>query len=97
MKNNKVNQVTHSVNVTQKEIYVSIGYISSFVGLTSMRLHSILKEAECIYKGKRRLYPFGKTILFLMEHNVFKYSKNLTDNGKKIRQLQGVKNGKFSK
>jgi hypothetical protein len=84
------NKVTHSIQVTPSEIYVSIGYISSFIGLCTMRLHTVLKGAEHIYRGKRRLYPFGKTILYLLEHNNFKYTTNLTSNGFKIRQIQGV-------
>ncbi len=88
------NRVTHSTELIPGELYVSIGYISLFVGLSNMRLHTVLKNAEHIYHGKRRLFPFGKTILYLIEKNSFKYSKNLTVNGKKIKQLQGViKNG----
>jgi len=83
------NKVTHSMKVTPSEVYVSIGYITAFIGLTNMRLHTALKGAEHIYRGKRRLYPFGRTILYLLEHNNFKYTKNLSDNGFKIRQIQG--------
>lgn len=97
MKKYKQDKVTHSIDVTPNEVFVSIGYLSAFIGLTNMRLHIALEKADHIYKGKRRLFPFGKTILYLMENNTFKYSKNLTNNGNKIRQLQGVKNGKFSK
>jgi len=86
----KENRVTHSIQITPSEVYVSIGYISSFIGLSNMRLHTVLKGAEHIYRGKRRLYPFGKTILYLLEHNNFKYTKNLTNDGFKIRQIQGV-------
>lgn len=96
MSKTKKGKVTQSINITQNDIYVSIGYLSAFIGLTSMRLHIALKEADHILNGKRRLYPFGKTILYLMETNTFKYSKNLTKNGKTIRRLQGGKNGKFS-
>jgi len=86
----KKNRVTHSIQITPSEVYVSIGYISSFIGLSNMRLHTVLKGAEHIYRGKRRLYPFGKTILYLLEHNNFKYTKNLTNDGFKIRQIQGA-------
>lgn len=79
---------TYSLNPLQDDIYVSIGYISNFVGLCTVRLHKILKDMEYKYQGKRKVYPFGKTILFLLEYHTFKYSKNLTFNGMKIRELQ---------
>jgi len=90
MQCNYKNKITHSIKVTTSDVFVSIGYISSFTGLCNARLHKILKGAECTYQGKRKLYPFGKTILYMMEYNSFKYSKYLTENGKKIKQLQGV-------
>ena len=90
MKCNYNNKITHSINIKTNDIFVSIGYISSFIGLCNARLHKILKGAEYIHQGKRRLYPFGKTLLYIMEHNKFKYSKYLTDNGKQIRKIQGA-------
>jgi hypothetical protein len=88
MKNKKTNLVTHSIQINQKDTFVSIGYISSFIGLCNMQLHTLLKGANYIYRGKRKLYPFGETILYLIEHKNFKYSKYLTSNGTKIKQLQ---------
>ncbi len=97
MQCNQQHRVTHSTELTPGELYVSIGYISLFIGLSNMRLHTVLKNAEHIYHGKRKLYPLGKTILYLIENNSFKYSKNLTVNGKKMKQLQGVINNELRK
>lgn len=91
MKSEQEKSITHSIKVLQDDIYVSIGYISKFIGICSARLHTILKDSECIYQGKRKLYPFARTILYLMENNVFRYSKYLTKNGKKIREIQRIK------
>ena len=79
---------TYSLNPMQDDLYVSIGYISNFIGMSAVRLHEILKDMEHKHQGKRKVYPFGKTILFLLEYNRFKYSKNLTTSGIKMRQLQ---------
>jgi hypothetical protein len=91
MKCNYKNKVTHSIKITPGEIFVSIGYISLFIGLSTTRLHSILRGAEHINNGKRRLYPFGATLLFIMKYNSFKYSKYLTNNGKNMKYIQGIK------
>lgn len=91
MKEKDKTMFTHSLKPMKDDLYVSIGYISNFVGICSMRLHTVLKDMDYKYQGKRKLYPFGKTILFLIENNTFRYSKNLTDNGKKIRNIQRMK------
>ncbi len=94
MKEESKTMFTHSLNPMKDDIYVSIGYISNFVGISSVRLHEILKGMDYKYQGKRKIYPFGRTILFLLEKTIFKYSKNLTNNGNKMRKLQRIKNAK---
>lgn len=90
MKEKNKNLFTHSLTPMQDDIYVSIGYISNFIGMSSVRLHEILKAMKYKYQGNRKLYPFGETILFLLENSTFKYSKNLTENGNRIRKLQRI-------
>ena len=88
MKEESKSMFTHSLNPMKDDIYVSIGYISNFVGISSVRLHEVLKGMKHKHQGKTKIYPFGRIIRFLLEKNTFKYSKNLTHNGKKMRKLQ---------
>lgn len=90
MKEKDKTLVTYSFNPMQNDIYVSIGYLSSFIGISVVRLNDILKSIDHKYQGNRKLYPFGETILFLLENSTFKYSKNLTKNGNRIRKLQRI-------
>ena len=94
MKEKNITMFTYSLDPMKDDIYVRLGFISNFIGISSVRLHEVLKDMDYKYKGKRKIYPFGRTILFLLEKTVFKYSKNLTNNGNKMRKLQRIENAK---